>query len=171
MKLEEAIKTAIDYETRVHTLYREAAEKASDERGRRAFEVLADEERGHLEYLTSRLREWQETGSINPEELKSVFPSKEVIEQGLQKLKDRMEPRTGAYDAELELLGRALNVEIETSSFYYRMVHELGEEGRRLFERFLAIEEGHQAIVQAQIDSVSGLGFWFDHTEFSLEGA
>jgi hypothetical protein len=32
------------------------------------------------------------------------------------------------------------------------------------------IEEGHQAIVQAEIDSVSGMGVWFDTMELSLEG-
>ena len=39
----------------------------------------------------------------------------------------------------------------------------------RLFERFVAIEEGHQAIVQAEIDCVSGSGFWFDTSEINLE--
>ena len=34
---------------------------------------------------------------------------------------------------------------------------------------FLGIEQGHQAIVQAEIDALSGLGFWFDFQEFNLE--
>jgi hypothetical protein len=38
-----------------------------------------------------------------------------------------------------------------------------------LFQRFVEIEQGHLAIVQAEIDSVSGLGFWFDMREFDLE--
>jgi len=36
-------------------------------------------------------------------------------------------------------------------------------------QRFVEIEEGHRAIVQAEIDCVSGLGFWFDTAEFKLE--
>ena len=51
------------------------------------------------------------------------------------------------------------------------MVSELPPEGRALFERFLEIEQGHVAIVQAEIDAVSGLGFWFDVQEFRLENA
>ncbi len=31
------------------------------------------------------------------------------------------------------------------------------------------IEDGHLAIVQAQLDSVQGMGFWFDIAEFRLE--
>jgi hypothetical protein len=49
------------------------------------------------------------------------------------------------------------------------MVGELSGERQRLFARFLEIEEGHVAIVQAEIDAVSGSGFWFDMKEFDLE--
>ena len=34
----------------------------------------------------------------------------------------------------------------------------------------LEIEEGHVAIVQAELDSLQGMGFWFDMQEFNLEG-
>ena len=43
-----------------------------------------------------------------------------------------------------------------------------GEE-RALFQRFLEIEDGHHAIVQAELDAVQGLGYWFDVQEFKLE--
>ena len=71
---------------------------------------------------------------------------------------------------ELELLRKALQVETETSEFYRQMVSTLDADGRRLFERFVEIEEGHRTIVQAEIDCVSGTGFWFDTKEFDLSG-
>ena len=37
------------------------------------------------------------------------------------------------------------------------------------FGRFLEIEQGHQAIVRAEIDALTGMGFWFDFQEFDLE--
>jgi len=49
------------------------------------------------------------------------------------------------------------------------MVRELPEEGQNLFSRFLEIEDGHAAVVQAEMDSVSHSGFWFDLKEFDLE--
>jgi hypothetical protein len=49
------------------------------------------------------------------------------------------------------------------------MVGELPAEGQSLFARFLEIEEGHMAVVQAEIDNVNQLGFWFDLKEFDLE--
>ena len=49
------------------------------------------------------------------------------------------------------------------------MVEELPEGARPLFRRFLEIEDGHLAMVQAEIDTLAGTGFWFDVQEFSLE--
>jgi hypothetical protein len=50
------------------------------------------------------------------------------------------------------------------------MVNELPDEAKGLFKRFLEIEEGHLALVQAQIDQALGTGYWFDVREFDLEG-
>jgi hypothetical protein len=62
-------------------------------------------------------------------------------------------------------------VERETSAFYQEMVGTLDGTGHSLFERFVEIEGGHLALVQAEIDSLSGSGYWFDTAEFSLEKA
>jgi rubrerythrin len=71
---------------------------------------------------------------------------------------------------EIELLRKALDIEEKTCTFYRRMVAELPAEGKGLFSRFVEIEEGHLAIVQAEIDYLTGSGHWFDYREFSLEG-
>jgi hypothetical protein len=40
---------------------------------------------------------------------------------------------------------------------------------KEMFQRFLEIEDGHVAMVQAEIDYLSDNGFWFDFTEFNME--
>lgn len=170
MKLDEAITTAIDYEGKVHKTYLEAMEKATDEIGKRVFKTLCDEEKGHLIYLRKRLDEWKKDGKINPENLGTAIPTRDAIAEGVAKLKEKVETKQGAdYGTELEMLRRALAVEIEASNFYKDMVGKMDGDGQKMFARFVEIEEGHQAIVQAEIDSVSGMGFWFDSREFSLE--
>jgi rubrerythrin len=171
MTLEEAIRTAIEYEIRVRDTYAEAMDEATDDQGRKIFKVLADEEQGHIDYLQSRLEEWQKNGAITAAELRTAVPSPEVIEAGLTRLQSEMDKSEKVYSGELKMLRRALNVEIETGNFYRQMVDELDGDGQRMFERFLEIEEGHRAVVQAEIDAVSGLGFWFDFPEFNLEQA
>jgi rubrerythrin len=169
MNLEEAIKTALDFEGKVYRTYLEAMDATDNEAGRRVFKTLCDEEKGHLDYLRQRLDEWQSTGTVTVEELDTAIPDPQVIHAGVERLREKVGGETSAkHPGELEMLRRALQVETETSDFYRRMVDELDADGKRLFERFVEIEEGHRAIVQAEIDCVSGTGMWFDTKEFDL---
>ncbi len=172
MSMEKAIKTAIEFETKVSGVYSEAAKRALDPVGKRVLEVLAFEEEGHLDYLKSRLMEWQNTQMITQKRLKTAVPSKDVIENAIKKLgaKARIHSSEKHHSAELRMLRNALEVEIETGDFYKKMVKELPDEGQKLFARFVEIEEGHRAIVQAEIDYISGPGYWFDFREFDLSG-
>jgi len=170
MTVEEAIKTAIEYETKVREVYAKAVEQTADPVGKRILGVLANEEQHHLDYLRSRLEQWKTTGKVTAEGLKTTLPSREVIEAGVNKLKSQMAGQDRGV-AELQTLKKALDVELETSNFYKKMVKELPAKGQELFARFVEIEEGHLAIVQAELDYASGTGFWFDFMEFNLEGA
>lgn len=170
MDLEKALKTAIDYENKVRDTYQEAADKATSDTGKRVFNVLFNEEQGHIDYLNSRLEQWEEKGKITVDKLDTAIPPQAAIDEAVAKLKEKVAGKaSNKYDVELQMLKRALDVEIETSNFYKEMVRTLDAEGKQLFERFVVIEEGHQAIVQAEIDHLSGSGFWFDIQEFSTE--
>jgi rubrerythrin len=167
MTIEEAIKTAIEFETQVRQVYRNAAEGASDPVGKRIFKVLAEEEQGHLEYLRSKLDEWKKSGTLTAKRLDSAIPSREIISKVVSALEAR---RSGdERRGELQMLSRALDVEAKTNDFYKRMVKELPEEGKQLFAHFVEIEEGHLAIVRAEIDYLSKTGYWFDFKEFDME--
>ena len=168
MDVEKAIKTAIEFENKVRDVYAESMKAASDDIGRRVFKILADEEQHHVDYLNSRLELWQKQGKLNYDKLDTTIPTKAVIAKGLNKLRGHLKEATRG--AELQMLNRALDVEMETSNFYKSMVAELKAEPQKMFARFLEIEEGHQAIVKAEIDSLTGMGVWFDFVEFDLEG-
>jgi rubrerythrin len=168
IKLDEAIKMAIDYENKVQKVYADAAARIADPKGQHVFGQLAEEEAGHVAYLVSRLEEWQKDGKINVEELQTIVPDKERISAGRKRLSKSLRGKHPAT-SEVEFLKRALEAEKEASDFYLRMVSELPAEHQKLFSRFVQIEEGHLAIVQAEIDAVQGSGFWFDMKEFDLE--
>jgi len=169
MNLEEAIKTALSYEARVHKTYMEAMETATSDLAKKVFKTLRDEEKYHLDYLHERLDEWKKTGTIKVASLATAIPSREIIDQSASSLREKVAPGGPVkHGAELEMLRKALKVEVETGDFYKEMVRTLDAEGRRLFERFVEIEEGHQAIVQAEIDSLSGSGYWFDTPDFKM---
>ena len=67
------------------------------------------------------------------------------------------------------MLSKALQVEKETSEFYRRMVDNLPEEGRRMFARFLEIENNHIDAVQFELYHLGSTGRWFGFEEFDME--
>ena len=167
MKLEEAIQTALEYETRIRDLYHHAVEEASDPVGKRIFEALKKDEQNHVDYLKDRLDKWLKTNDLSIERLESVIPPKEKIQRELDKLKAGMKKED--RKVERQMLSKALKVEVETSDFYKRMVAEMDGSAREMFARFLEIEDGHIAIVQAELDYNSKTGYWFDVKEFDME--
>lgn len=168
MIIEKAINTAITYETKIRDLYRQLADQTDNPVAERLFSTLGDDEQNHLAYLEDRLRQWRETGKITAEKLETGVPSAALITREIGKIK----PRLAQNDLkdEKQMLSQALHLEIETSRFYKQMVSELTDEGREMFARFVALEDDHIGIVQAQLDYLSGTGYWFDVKEFDMSG-
>jgi rubrerythrin len=168
MELEQALAVAIDYETRVRDHYANGEKEIMSPEGKKIFRVMAAEEQRHLEYLLSRLEEWKKTGHIASPELSTDIPSLDILEQAKIKLTSAQKGHV-ATQGELELLKTALELERTTSGFYQDLVAKLPPQYQPLFSRFLDIECGHLAIVQAEIDAIAGHGHWFDFMEFDLE--
>jgi rubrerythrin len=167
MTLEQAIKTALEYESKVKKTYSDAVGAAGNESGKSFYNMMADEEQTHIDYLRERLDEWKSTGEISVTELKTAIPPRERLKEAAKNLRKELKPDN--TDSELRLLGKAQEVESETSGFYKQMVDTLDDRGKELFKRFVEIEEGHLAIVEAQIDNIGNTGYWFDVNEFTME--
>ncbi len=167
MTVEEAIISALDYERKVRDYYVLAARSIDDPKGKEVFGALADEEQGHVDYLESRLEHWRENGSLDTIELTTTFPSRQWIKEGMAQMRKVSLKRD--YSNEIKMLKVALKLEEEVSDHYKKLVAGLQDEAQVMFRRFLDIEDGHTAIVQAEIDALEGNGFWFDFAEFNLE--
>ena len=165
--LEEALKTALTYETRIRDIYQEAVDGTSDPKGKLVFQALADDEQRHIDYLEAKQTQWHEEGRITPDSLTSLIPAPELFAAQLQGLQQTM-AREDRSD-EKRMLSKALQVEVETSAFYRQLVEEMTGDARAMFARFLEIEDGHIAAVQAELDYISHTGFWFDFQEFDME--
>ena len=169
MTLQEAITTALDYEVKVRDHYVKGAKVLEDPKGKALFELLSREEQGHVDYLEHCLAEWKKTGKLTSDPVKTLLPKGIAwIDEAKKKLQKRPGKRV-ASATELESVKLALQYEKEASGFYRTLVATLHEKERDLFATFLTIEDGHVALVAAQLDAVQGLGFWFDTMEFNLE--
>lgn len=170
MTLDEAIQKALDYERQVLAIY-QAAAAGSGGVGQSVFSALAQEEQGHVDYLEAKRREWADHGHVTAGDLETALPPGEAVAKAVAAKAKALQSRSPeqAQSEELELLKRALVAETETSAFYEEMVATLDTAGQALFEPFLKIERGHRALVQAEIDALTGTGFWFDVAEFRFE--
>jgi rubrerythrin len=161
MELQEVLSVAIQYERAVRDHYAQCVRNCEDPQGRRVFAALAREEQGHVEYLERRLAELRSTGLLPVLELPTVLPGVAWIEAEARTIPS---PGPGAGDGrpELAFLRRALELELKTCSFNQDLVRELDPGYRGLFARFLEIEDGHVALIRAQIDALAGQGRWLD---------
>lgn len=166
MTIEEAIQTAIQYENEVRDVYLNAEMQVTHPLGKRVCQTLAQEEQYHVAYLEQRLAEWRQQGKITPAALRTAVPEPEVIAAAARNVSAGM--TADSRNTEMEMLSKALEAERKTSTFYREMVAELPPEGKKLFEHFVEIEEGHLALVQAEMDSLTGNGAWFDVLEVKL---
>ena len=167
MNIEKAIKTAIEYEIRIRDIYLEAVAAVGDEVGKGIFETLGQDEQHHIDYLEHKLAQFQKTGAIQPEKLESAIPDQASIQQEADKVK-----ALAAKDflgVKQQMLSKALDMEIETSAFYQKLVNELPADARSMFERFLEIENNHIKAVQFELDYMGKTGYWFDFKEFDME--
>ena len=167
MTLEEAIKTAIEYEIRIRDIYLEATAAVNDEVGKRIFETLGNDEQHHIDYLQHKLEQFKKTGAIEPEKLASAVPDQESINKEADKV--RSLAAKDFLGIKQQMLSKALKMEIETSDFYQKMVNELPADARPMFGRFLEIENNHIKAVQFELDYMSKTGYWFDFKEFDME--
>jgi len=167
MNIEEAIKTAIEYETRILTVYTQAMKEVEDSRGKKVLHMLANEEQGHVDYLQHKLKQWQDQGVLKFEGLSSRLPSADRIRAEADKVSGEFSGKS--LKRERQILERALKAEIETSNFYEGLVANLSDDGQRMFARFLEIENEHLQLVQAELDFAAQNGFWFDSAEIDME--
>ena len=120
-----------------------------------------------MDYLESRLDEWQQRGAIRAELLESTLPDKTAIRKKAAALQSKISEDSRGLKQ--QMLARALEMEIETSRFYKELVDQVASDHRAMFARFLEIEDNHIEAVQFELDHLSSTGFWYGFEEFDME--
>ncbi len=163
----EALQLAIETEKKGYRFYRIAAESTSDPKGKEVFNQLAQDEIEHMGVFTTLYASltndepwltYEEAlakfGEAEPDEV--IFPDEPIERQ-----KD--------FD-DLRALEEALEFEKKAVHFYQEQVKKVtGETAKAFYEKLVEIEEGHVMVIQAEIDSLAGAGFWLGYQEISLE--
>ncbi len=149
MDLKEAFKTAILGEIEGRELYRVAAEKTADEKARRVFTNLADEEDSHFKTLQAMAESYFKGEKITAPELPRL-ESFEDAESPIfsQNFKDFIKDK----HLEVSTLAIGMKLELESKLFYSEMAKEADdEELKKFFTELSDWEKGHYEALRKQI--------------------
>jgi len=100
------------------------------------------------------------------ERLESILSNKAFIRKVAGDLKSKIKEDTRGI--EQQMLPRALEMEIDTSDFYEHLVEQFPSDQKKMFKRFLEIENNNIEVVQFELDHISKTGFWFGFEEIDL---
>ncbi len=160
-------KTALEYEKKIRDLYRSGVDIVDDERGKRIFRTLADEEQSHVDFLQHGIETLQANGSIASAGLETVIPDTEAISSNIESMKMRI-PQQMLGDIK-RVLDSALKLEIDTTEYYQKACEAAEGDIKRILSRFVVIEQRHTDLVRFELDHASQNGFWLDFPEISME--
>jgi len=143
MELKEALQTALDFETKGHQIYVEAAEKTKNQLVKKTFSYLAEQEEIHMweikGYIEKEHPEIEQKGA-KKEELKKIFNT------NIEEFKEKAE----MSNDDIEAYKTAL--ELEKSSYnYYKEQNEIAEaeEAKTFFKFLMEQESAHYDFIEA----------------------
>ncbi|MCG6931920.1 MAG: ferritin family protein [Desulfofustis sp.] len=160
-------KTALEYEKKIRDLYRSGVDIIDDERGKRIFRTLADEEQSHVDFLQHGIETLQANGSIASAGLDTVIPDTGTINSNIASMKMRI-PQQMLGDLK-RVLDSALKLEIDTTEYYQKACDAAEGDIKRILSKFVVIEQRHTDLVRFELDHASRNGFWLDFPEISME--
>lgn len=160
-----ALAAAIEAEKVSLEGYLHYAWRTRDAGGRGMFIRLAGDEFDHM-----RLLERQQAALVKSGDWLPVSLPPSLIESLVPRLSEaaiRVRGESGQND--VEALRTALALENAAVRVYSGLAADATGQVRLLFGRLAEMEQSHVALVQAELDSIQGEGFWFGVPEFTLE--
>jgi len=162
-----ALRTAIEVEENGLYTFLKFARQTKDETGKNMFIRLAMDELEHRRILDKQLNKLLEGG-----EWEYVEVPHSEIEQIAPTIREKQQRTKGESGlAEVDALNTALDLEKKTADFFRQQAELVDEpEAQDLFIRLAEWEDAHFDIIQAELDSIKGTGFWFGIPEFQMDG-
>jgi rubrerythrin len=163
----DALNKAIHSEKLALATYLKFARQTKVVSGKDMFIRLSEDELGHREILEKELHNLQAGKAWARPSFKTSD-----IEELLPHISDqhaKSQTEEGSSD-DLTALNIALDMEKRAISFYRREGGKTAETtARKMYSRLAEMEEAHYNLIQAELDNIKDIGFWFGIQEFTLE--
>jgi len=161
----DAIREAIKLEINGKAVFNHAAEVTHNELGKKMFRKLAEDEAKHLDTFSQLFSE-----VIGGEDWKK-FVDKEILQSRsslIEELAPRMKKEGRA--GELEAIRIGMELERKAIDFFEKSAKEATDpKAKEIFDKICEEEKLHYDLLQAEYDSLTNSGFWFDVAEFRMD--
>lgn len=162
----DALQKAIQSEKSALEVYLKFSRQTKNVSGKDMFLRLCQDELGHLNILEKEL----DNLMAGQKWVKAKFQHSD-IEEILPHLssKDLVQAGQGSPD-DLSALNLALEMEKKAVNFYRREIQKaVDKNSQAMYSRLAEMEEAHYNLIQAELDHIKDVGFWFGIQEFTLE--
>lgn len=162
-----ALKTAIEIEENGLDAFLNYARQTKDLTGKNMFIRLAMDENEHRRIIEKQLNNLMEG-----KPLETVEIGRSEIEEVLPKIREKQQRTRGESGLlEIDALNTALDLERKAAKFFRDQADLVDDtEVKEMFLRLAEWEDAHFDLIQAELDSIQGTGFWFGIPEFQMDG-
>jgi len=162
-----ALKTAIEIEDQGLFNFLKFARQTKDTTGKNMFIRLAMDEHEHRRIIEKQLANLMEGKPL----VKVEIPKSE-IERVAPTIREKQQKTRGESGLlEIDALNTALDLERKAAKFFREQANLVSDaEAKALFIRLAEWEDAHFDLIQAELDSIQGTGFWFGIPEFQMDG-
>lgn len=161
------IKESIKLEINGKKFFEYAVEATSNELGKKMFKKLATDEIRHLEAFGGIYAELISTDEWQSYVKAELNSKSQILEKFMQRVASEKKEKAG--DTEAIRIG----MELERSAidfFSTAAKQACGTKYEAVFHRICDEEKTHLDLLQAQLDTVTNTGNWFDVSEFKMDG-
>lgn len=162
-----ALRTAIEIEDNGLLTFLKFARQTKDATGKNMFIRLAMDEHEHRLLIEKQLN-----NLLEGKPLINIEIPKSEIEEIAPKIREKQQRTRGESGLlEIDALNTALDLERKAARFFRDQANLISDsEAKALFIRLAEWEDAHFDIIQAELDSIQGTGFWFGIPEFQMDG-
>ena len=159
------LKNAVKLEKNGLKNYLRYARQTQDLAGKNMFIILANDEFDHMNLLEGIIEKMEKD-----ESLQEIKIDHSVIENVIPNLRNK-DVQTKGTEGQDQLSALRVAVDLERDSIkLYETIRDKADdpEVKRIAQRLVEMEDSHYQLIQAEIDSIMGIGMWFGFREFDL---
>ncbi len=147
-------------EHRGKALYEQVAAQTENEDVRKIFNVMAEEEQTHIDFLQKQMKHYSKEGRFDVNELEKV-PGHEAIANTI--LTDKMVQDISGSGFEAAAISAAIDMENKSVEAYSKRAKETDDPNEKeLFEWLANWEKGHHKLL-IELNEQLTEKIWYDH--------